>query len=242
MTHCGIDGFSRMLVYCKCSSNNKASTVYELFLKATRQFGLPSRVRSDHGRKNILVAQHMVGHRGGGRGSMITGSSTHNQRIEHLWRDLHRCVTQLFYRLFYHLEHIGLLDPLNEAHLYALHYVYIPRINRSLEAFQRGWNHHSIRTESNMSPHQLFVQGYLSLQRSGLVALDFAGQVDDNYGMDEQGLTTALQSQVEVPQTLLTIPESALEQLHQQVDPLGSSANYGIELYEETLHFIADLM
>ena len=92
---------------------------------------------------------------------MITGSSTHNQRIQRLWRG----VTQPFYRLFYHFEHIGLLDPLNEAHLFALHYVLIPRINRSLEAFQRGWNHHSIRTESNKSPHQLFVQGYTSHYR-----------------------------------------------------------------------------
>ena len=50
--------------------------------------------------------------------------------------------------------------------------------------------------------------------------------------MDEQGLTTTLQS----PQTLLRIPESALEQ---QVDPVGPSENYCIELYDETLHFIA---
>ena len=241
VTHCGIDGFSRMIVYCKCSSNNKASTVYELFLKATRQFGLPSRVRSDHGRENILVAQHMLEHRGSGRGSMITGSSTHNQRIERLWRDLHRCVTQLFYRLFYHLENIGLLDPLNEAHLYCVHYVFVPRINRALEAFQKGWNHHSIRTENNKSPHQLFVQGYLSLQRSGLVALDFAEQVDTNYGIEEHGLAT-LESQVEVPQSLLTVPESALEQLRQQVNPLRSSDNYGIELYEEALRFITNFM
>ena len=73
----------------KYSGNNKAATVYENFLKATRQFGLLSRVRSDHGQENVLVAQHMLEHRGDGRGSMITGCSTHKQRIECLWRDLH---------------------------------------------------------------------------------------------------------------------------------------------------------
>ena len=93
MTHCGIDGFSRMVVYTKCSPNNRASTVYELFLSAIQQFGMPSRVRSDQGRENILVAQHMLEHRGDGRGSIITGCSTHNQRIERFWRDLHRCKT-----------------------------------------------------------------------------------------------------------------------------------------------------
>ena len=78
-----------MIVYCKYSGNNKAATVYENFLKATRQFGLPSRMRSDHGQENVLVAQHVLEHRGDGRGSMITGCSTHKQRIECLWRDLH---------------------------------------------------------------------------------------------------------------------------------------------------------
>ena len=156
VTHCGIDGFSRMVVYLKCSPNNRASTVYELFLRAVQEFGLPSRVRSDQGRENILVAQHMLEHRGDGRGSIITGSSTHNQRIERFWRDLHRCVIKLFYRLFYHMEHLDLVNPENEVHLFALHYVYIHRINKSLREFQSGWNHHSIRTERNRSPHQLF--------------------------------------------------------------------------------------
>ena len=49
VTHGGIDGYSRLIVYLKCSSNNKSSTVYELFVKATRRYGLPSRVRSDQG-------------------------------------------------------------------------------------------------------------------------------------------------------------------------------------------------
>ena len=117
-THCGIDGYSRMIVYCKCSTNNTASTVLKLLLEALHQFGLPGRVRSDQGGENILVARYMLQNRGADRDSMITGSSTHNQRIERLWRDLHRCVTQLFYRLFYYLENEGILDPLNEAHLY----------------------------------------------------------------------------------------------------------------------------
>ena len=61
--------------------------MYSSFLDAVRQFGIPSRVRSDQGGENILVAQHM--HRGDGRGSIITGASTHNQRIERFWRDMH---------------------------------------------------------------------------------------------------------------------------------------------------------
>jgi len=86
VTHAGIDGYSRMIVFIRSSSNNKAATVYYHFLQAAREFGLPSRVRSDQGKENTLVARHMLQTRGENHGSMITGSSVHNQRIERLWR------------------------------------------------------------------------------------------------------------------------------------------------------------
>ena len=62
VTHCGIDGYSRLVVFIKCSSNNKASTVYDKFLDAVKRYGLPSRVRCDQGGENIHVAQHMIYH------------------------------------------------------------------------------------------------------------------------------------------------------------------------------------
>ena len=84
--------------------------VMQLFTEATYQFGVPSRVRSNKGGENVMVAQYMLATRGLHRGSMLVGSSVHNQRIERLWRDLHRCVTILYYRIFYHLESEGVLN------------------------------------------------------------------------------------------------------------------------------------
>ena len=179
VTHAAIDGFSRMILYMQCS-NNKASSVYNGFLQAVRQYGLPSRVRSDQGREKFLVAQRMLQCRGANRNSIITSSSVHNQRIEGLWRDMHRCVLQLFYRLFYYLEERGVLDPNNELNIYALQYVYIPRINQALTAFKEGWNNHGIRTEQGQSPYQLYVAGSLRLQLSGLVAMDVFSDVDEH--------------------------------------------------------------
>ena len=184
VTHCGIDGYSRLVVFLKCSTNNRASTVLQSFLDAVSKYGVPSRVRTDQGGENMLVAQFMLQNRGHGRGSIITGSSVHNQRIERLWRDLQRCVIQLYYRLFYYLEQRGLLNPVNEVHLFALHFVYLSKINKSLEAFKNGWNMHGIRTENNKSPLQLFNAGALQLQYSGLVAMDLFQPVDEEYGVD----------------------------------------------------------
>ena len=168
-----------MVVYIRCSASNDAITVYNLFLLAVRRFSLPSRIRSDQGGENRLVALHMIRHRGAQRRSMIVGSSVHNQWIERLWRDLFQSTIRLDYRLFYYLEARGYLDPINEIHLYSLHYVFLPRINNSLQQFQDGWNHHGIRTAGHRSPYQIFTAGALQLQRSGLVGLDFFMNVDD---------------------------------------------------------------
>ena len=60
---------------------------------------------------------------GPGRGSMITGWSVHNQRIEQLWRDLFEGVTHIYYHLFYHLEHNDIFDLSSGENIFSLHYV-----------------------------------------------------------------------------------------------------------------------
>lgn len=112
----GIDGHSRLITYLKCSDNT-ASTVLRLFIQATREHGFPSRVRSDYGMENVEVARLMIQQQGTKRGSHITGSSVHNQRIERLWREVNRIVCRPYRNLFYYLEGENLLDPLECASL-----------------------------------------------------------------------------------------------------------------------------
>ncbi|CAG2231344.1 unnamed protein product [Mytilus edulis] len=80
--HGGIDGFSRMVTFINLALDNKAATALEPFVRGCQEFGVPSRVRTDHGRENLDIARFMLTHRGANRGSIITGRSVHNQRIE----------------------------------------------------------------------------------------------------------------------------------------------------------------
>ena len=230
-----------MVVYMGCSNNNRADTVYTLFLEGVRHYSLPSRVRCDQGRENTLVAAHMLENHGLDRRSVIVGSSVHNQRIERLWRDMHRCVTQLFYKLFYYLEHNNYLNPLNEAHITALHYIFIPRINQALTRFKDAWNHHPIRTAHSRTPSQLFVSRALQLQRSGLPAVDFFERVDESYGIEEDGLDGSDEG-ISVPSISFTLSEDHLTLLKQTIHPLSDSDNYGIDLYLHTLQFIREII
>lgn len=170
--HAAIDGFSRTITYIRCSENNRAHTVLKLFREGVSSFGLPEHIRSDHGGENVDVWRYMIAAHND-ISCVITGSSKHNERVERLWRDVHRCVVNTFSELFRELEREGILDPLNNVDLYCLHYVFLPRINRCLGEFCESWNNHSLSTASNLTPNQLFFEGanYLSVNTADGVAL-----------------------------------------------------------------------
>lgn len=162
VTHGGVDGFSRLIVYLHCTTKNSAQEVLTAFASACLEYDLPSRVRSDHGSENFLVGLLMNVMRGESRGSFITGRSIHNQRIERMWRDVHKEVTAKFYNLFYAMEDNGRLQPDNSIHRYALQKVYLPQINADLKQFQSAWNNHRLRTVHNMTPSQIWTEGVIS--------------------------------------------------------------------------------
>ncbi|XP_033122217.1 uncharacterized protein LOC117121206 [Anneissia japonica] len=154
--HAGIDRFSRLITYLHCSDNNNAETVSRLFESAVDRYGLPIRVRSDHGGENQGVWEKMFAERGETNNPVIIGSSVHNERVGRLNYDINNQVVSYFKCIFEELERDGLLDPDNATDLFCLHYVFLPIINKHLHEFEASHNNHNISTEGNRTPIQLF--------------------------------------------------------------------------------------
>ncbi|KAI9534203.1 hypothetical protein NQZ68_016922, partial [Dissostichus eleginoides] len=206
--HGGIDGYSRLVVFLRASDNNRSTTVMDSFLDAVAKYGVPSRVRTDHGGENNSVCLMMNIFRGSHRGSALRGRSTHNQRIERLWGDLWRGVSNVYYDLFNFLESEGIIDIDNEMHMWALHYVYLPRINHDLRGFLDQWNNHGLRTERHQSPIQLFVQGCLERQdrtTSAMQSLFGGGQGDAQEEPEREGRADAGDVALDWPERV-TVP------------------------------------
>ena len=151
-------------------TTSRSETVKELFLDAIQSFGLPSRVRTDQGGENVGIWQEME-QRGPNRGSYLEGTSTHNQRIERLWRDVFRCVAYNFYNTFQVMEESGSLNMDNPIHISALHYVFLSRINRAITSFKTAWNNHPLRTEHNWSPQRIWSNGMVDIRNRTLIAV-----------------------------------------------------------------------
>ncbi|KAI7810041.1 hypothetical protein IRJ41_020752, partial [Triplophysa rosa] len=219
--HGGVDGFSRLIVYLSAATNNRASTVLDSFIGAAERFGIPSRVRSDKGLENIEVAHFMVARSGENRNSHITGRSVHNQRIERLWRDVYEQVLDKFYCLFYGMESESLLDPDNEVHLYALHWIFLPQLQR-----------HLTLTTGSQSPLQLWT----TFQND-----DDPDKVDGEFGIDWDGPSCSVKIEgVAVPQAQLQRERTAAE-----IDTLpnpGVVFTETVDTYCETLQQLSHLL
>ena len=241
--HGGIDVYSRLVVFLKASVDNRASTVFSSFQEAVAQYSLPSRVRTDLGLENIEVARFIVCTRGVNRGSIITGTSVHNQRIERLWREVNSIECSRFIN-----EHFG-LDTTNENHLFALQVAYLPLINEALEQLTSAWNSYALSTEHNLSPRQLWVQGMLNPANSGYTAVQSIFNDDqinwNEYGIDEDGPVPEEQANcaVEVPAPPFRLTEGELQQLeHARLTARGYGDPDGIVAFFSVLHLIEQFL
>ncbi len=236
-------------MFLQASTNNRKETVLKSFLSATISYGIPSRIRVDHGGENNDICLLMEVLRGLNRGSAIRGKSIHNQRIERAWVDVWKDVTNVFYDLFYYMEKCGYLDINDDTHLWALHFVFLPRLNRELNTFREQWNTHPLKTEHHQSPLQLFVQRGIELAGSKSTAILDMFSSQSNADSTSTTTTNAMLSPEspsvdsghfpEISDIKTPIAEEALVKLQESIDPLAESKDkLGVDLFQEVLSFI----
>lgn len=165
------------------------------------------------------------------------------------WRGL----TNVYYNLFHFLETEGILDIDNEMHIWALHFVHVPRINRRLPAFTRQWNNYGLRTE-HQTPMRIFVRGCLEQQGQRTTAMEeiFGRTAGPAKETVLQALAAESSSQeapvfdwpegLAVPQSDFTLDSAALEQLVAQINPLGGSrGQLGVDVLRNVLSLLTSL-
>ena len=85
--------------------------------------------------------------------------------------DLWNGAVNIYKSKFRKMEEDNLLDAADEIHLWVLHFVFLPRINRSLDLFVQQWNNHGIRTAGYKSPLRLFILGVMHNRNSSLAGI-----------------------------------------------------------------------
>ena len=155
--HGGMDGYSRACTFLRAADNNEAATAFHAFQEGFNRYGIPSRVRTDKGGENRDIGYFMIQNRGMDRGSIITGKSTHNQRIERFWREVSKEVTEYYRTLFYDIQEVRGIDFSHPLAIFVLHFLFLRRINFDLDRFRLSWNNHRMRTEQYRTPTQLLL-------------------------------------------------------------------------------------
>ena len=166
--------------------------------------------------------------------AIITGSSMHNERIERLWRDVNRCMSSLFRDVFYTLEFEDAIDPINATDLYCLHYVFLPRINASLQPLillTLGTIIPFLLNKSLIQTSCLYIRG--ALEQNMILE---APQRHHQHVRKKQIPTTT--NHVKVPRIVFTPCTSLQHILTTHVNPLGHLHHFELDTCHHTINIL----
>ena len=81
----------------------------------------------------------------------------------------------------------GYLDIENPTHKFLLHYIFVPRINHTIDSFVRAWNCHPMRSEHNWSSQRMWANGFLDRRNHGISHISEMNEQEfEWFGMDWQ--------------------------------------------------------
>ncbi len=141
-----IDGFSRRLIWLRCShTNNDPKVIASYFLTSVSQSGIcPRKSRTDAGTENVVIATlHSV--LTNNEKAHVYGTSPSNQRIESFWNCFRRLRVQSWISFFENLESNGDFNCSNIQQIECLRYCFMEVLQNDLNEFVQFWNTHRIR-------------------------------------------------------------------------------------------------
>ena len=133
-------------------SNDNPFIIGAIFLEYLKQYeGCPSRVRTDCGSENVVLAaiQSFVRRNHpdeyAGQKFHIFGTSHGNQRIESWWYKYRRYRSTDIINFFKDLVDNNIYNRADPLHLHATKYCFGPIIQKDLDSVAECWNSHRIR-------------------------------------------------------------------------------------------------
>ena len=213
----------------------------QLFQNTVGWYGLPLRVRVDFGTKKVKIASYVLEclAKGINRGSFITGRSVHNGfsvKLVAAWYGITR-ISSISWKQF--LSH-----PLNEMHLFALHHVCLPRVNKVLAEFTQDWNFHPLESVNNQSLQQLYYSGITLFSIVNPTSPEIFNLSNwDDYGINDDSFFP----KIETPNNLvvLNLKISQFQNhwwyLQEQVDPCYFDLIKGMSVYRQIIVFLLDV-
>ena len=131
----------------------------------------------------------------------------------------------------------------------ALHQVYIPLINSSIEEFVGQWNNHPLTSECNYSPLQLWVRDMITLRNSGYSAVEavISGQQTlEDYGVEEVETNNEedeieTSNMVVVPEITLMLNDFVVSDMQEIIHSARNDPN-GITTYINVARYLTNVL
>ena len=168
-------------------------------------------------------------------------------RIERLWLDLFVKVASKYHGIFNHLEKYEILSLENDVHMFALHFVYLPRLQEDLRTWQRSHNHHPVRTENNRTPLQLYHESFIQHAETHYSSIQNALYMDSasrqeqvRVFREENDFPEPSDIKIQLTRVPSPLSDPQLSELRTTINVTRQSECNGIDIYEDVLNFIKD--